>query len=366
MKKIVYKKGLVSKSRFSIINQLIRGQKNFLLFIGICFLLAGIFYPYPSIAMWIGFALAAYSAVANDSIQTIGTFIASNSKRKWWILWLYIGLIFLVTVAYSWYRFDGDVTYQRLASKGLFEAPTSFHFLQISAPIFLLIVTRLKMPVSTTFLLLSSFGASQNAITSILNKSLFGYLIAFITAFVLWILLDKSMKRSFRGKASQRWVIYQWLTSGFLWSLWIMQDAANIAVYLPRKLSIIEFSVFSMTILIGLGIVLYLKGDKIQEIVEEKSEVKDVRPATIIDMVYTGILIFFTWINTIPMSTTWVFIGLLGGRELGIKLSRRKELSGTWRLIVKDVLFALTGLLISIIIAFTANENLRDQIFGMF
>jgi phosphate/sulfate permease len=222
------------------------------------------------------------------------------------------------------------------------------------------------MPVSTTFLLLSSFGASQNAITSVLNKSLLGYFIAFVTAFVLWILLDKVMKRSFRGRASNRWVIYQWLTSGFLWSLWIMQDAANIAVYLPRKLNFIEFSVFSITILIGLGIVLYLKGDKIQEIVEEKSEVKDVRPATIIDMAYTAILIFFTWINTIPMSTTWVFIGLLGGRELGIKLSRRKELSGTWRLIIKDVLYALTGLLISIIIAFAANENLRGQIFSLF
>jgi phosphate/sulfate permease len=173
------------------------------------------------------------------------------------------------------------------------------------------------------------------------------------------------MKRYFRGEASDQWVVYQWLTSGFLWSLWIIQDAANIAVYLPRKLNYIEFAVFSITILIGLGIVMYLRGGKIQEIVEEKSEVKDVRPATMIDMVYTAILIFFTWINTIPMSTTWVFIGLLGGRELGIKLSRRKELTGVWRLIIKDILYALTGLIISIIIALAANEKLRAQIFGL-
>ncbi|MBT4108909.1 MAG: hypothetical protein HOE34_02130, partial [Pelagibacterales bacterium] len=37
----------------------------------------------------IGFLLAAYSVVANDSVQTLGTFIASNSQRfKWYYLWM--------------------------------------------------------------------------------------------------------------------------------------------------------------------------------------------------------------------------------------------------------------------------------------
>ena len=36
----------------------------------------------PSIAMWVGFLFAAYAAVANDSIQTLGTFIASNQDKK--------------------------------------------------------------------------------------------------------------------------------------------------------------------------------------------------------------------------------------------------------------------------------------------
>lgn len=100
--------------------------------------------------MWIGFALAGYSAIANDSIQTIGTFIASNGHRKWWHLWLYIGLIFVATVTVSWVVYDGDVTYARLSTKGFEQAPESFAFLQIAAPIFLLIITRMRMPVSTT------------------------------------------------------------------------------------------------------------------------------------------------------------------------------------------------------------------------
>ena len=39
------------------------------------------------IYMVIGFTLAAYSVVANDSVQTLGTFIASNSENfKWYVL----------------------------------------------------------------------------------------------------------------------------------------------------------------------------------------------------------------------------------------------------------------------------------------
>tara|TARA_B110000263_G_C14955775_1_gene350152 strand:- start:161 stop:346 length:186 start_codon:yes stop_codon:yes gene_type:complete len=34
----------------------------------------------------IGFGLAAYSVIANDSVQTLGTFIASNERFKWY--WL--------------------------------------------------------------------------------------------------------------------------------------------------------------------------------------------------------------------------------------------------------------------------------------
>lgn len=37
----------------------------------------------------VGFLLAAYAVIANDSIQTLGTFLASNAKRPWWVLWIF-------------------------------------------------------------------------------------------------------------------------------------------------------------------------------------------------------------------------------------------------------------------------------------
>ena len=55
-----------------------KGERNFLTFIVVAFIFAMFATPYPQIGMWVGFVFAAYAAVANDSIQTLGTFIASN------------------------------------------------------------------------------------------------------------------------------------------------------------------------------------------------------------------------------------------------------------------------------------------------
>jgi len=43
------------------------------------------------VPLWalIGFLFAAYAIVANDVIQTLGTFLASNAKRPWLILWAF-------------------------------------------------------------------------------------------------------------------------------------------------------------------------------------------------------------------------------------------------------------------------------------
>src|SRR5690606_20760419 len=133
------------KSKATLIDQLVamiyqifdifREERKFIILITILFLMAGIIHPYKGIAMSFGFLLAAYSAVANDSIQTIGTFIASNADRKWYVLWLFIGGIFLVTVTVGWLSFEGDVSYQRLLKyepdgRLSFPQPESFSFLQ--------------------------------------------------------------------------------------------------------------------------------------------------------------------------------------------------------------------------------------------
>ena len=96
--------------------QLLVRERTFLIILAVGFLIAGVAYPYPQVAMWVGFAFAGYAVVANDSIQTIGTFIASNKHRPWWVLWLFIGGIMLATLGYSWFANSGDVTRQLVAT----------------------------------------------------------------------------------------------------------------------------------------------------------------------------------------------------------------------------------------------------------
>jgi len=115
-----------------------------------------------------------------------------------------------------------------------------------------------------------------------------------------------------------------------------------------------------------------MKGDRIQKIVTEKTKVTDVRAATIVDFVYAIILFYFKMYSNMPMSTTWVFIGLLGGRELSIALAKSKKLKKrkarlvrAWRLARNDVGKAFIGLIVSLILALIINEGVRKEIFDL-
>ena len=139
-----------------------------------------------------------------------------------------------------------------------------------------------------------------------------------------------------------------------------MQDAANIAVYLPRSLSFAEFAGFTGVVVIGLGLILYFKGGRIQKIVTEKSVVTDVRFATAVDFIYCIILFYFKLYSQVPMSTTWVFIGLLDAVKLLWLLEVLEIIvqQRLFKLLLKDFSFALIGLFISIAIAIGVNDQL--------
>ena len=51
----------------------------------------------------IGFALAGYSVIANDSIQTLGTFIASKKKWfKWYVLAGSASAVMILALGWGW------------------------------------------------------------------------------------------------------------------------------------------------------------------------------------------------------------------------------------------------------------------------
>ncbi|WP_081209382.1 hypothetical protein [Salegentibacter sediminis] len=358
-----------SKPYLNILDVLVK-EKTFLAIIIIGIILAGIASGYAQAGMWLGFFFAAYATVANDSIQSLGTFIESNKAKRWWVLWLFVGSIFLLTVSFSWVVFDGDVTYQRLLSPdgtSKYPHPEQFSFWQIIAPLVLLILTRMRMPVSTTFLILSVFSADTSGITSVVWKSWSGYIMAFILSFLVWYFSYNMIKKYFKSrKAHGAWTAVQWIVSGTLWAVWVMQDGANIAVFLPRQQSLFQFIIFAITIFFGLGVLFYLRGDRIQKVVSEKVRISDIRAATLVDLTYVILLIYKLFISTVPMSTTWVFLGVIGGREIAISLARtkkgKKHRKKAGKMIFRDFAYAMAGLFVSVALAAAANPGIREEI----
>lgn len=309
---------------------------------------------YTLIIMWLGFILAGYAVVGNDSIQTLGTFLSSNEERPWYLLWFFAGSILTATLVYGWYHYGGDVSYERLSKYPL---PANFGWAYLLPPLTLMLLTRTGIPVSTSFLILTFFNPKN--LTDMVMKSMLGYAVAFGLAILIYILISKSIEKRFietpiTKKEKQIWSVLQWGSTGFLWSQWLIQDFANIFVYLPRALSGFELGISLVILLSLLAYIFYGRGGAIQEIVKAKTNTVDVRSATIIDFIYGLVLLYFKELNPIPMSTTWVFIGLLAGREIAIRFQLEKKiLPKTWRMLGMDLAKVFFGLLISIVLVYT-------------
>ena len=243
------------------------------------------------ILMIVGFCLAAYSIVGNDVPQTLGTFISSNAHRPWWMLWLYTSSILTLVLLYGWWASGiGDASYGRLETIPF--PATGITWLYIVPPVLLILLTKYGIPVSTTFLVLTIF--SPSSLGAMLTKSMMGYAVAFVVAIIVYRFVIKGISVYFSKtrdhKPAHIWVGLQWVSTAFLWSQWLIQDLANIFVYVPRQVPF-SFLVFAILVfVILLGMIFYQRGGAIQKIIDTKTGVADIRSATIIDFMYAIIL----------------------------------------------------------------------------
>ncbi len=296
----------------------------------------------------IGFALAGYSVIANDSIQTLGTFIASKKKWfKWYVLAGSASSVMILALAWGWYAYDGDISYGRL-TRIPYQEIQWYHAV---APAILLLLTRVGIPVSTTFLVLSAF-ASTVVLEKMLLKSVVGYGLAAMVAYIAWIVVSKFINEKL-DEVDEKYIGFWrnsvWVTSGWLWWVWLSHDVANIAVYLPRQLDITILLTVMAYFTVLLFYIFYIQGGRIQTVVLEKTGTRYARSATIINVIYAGVLYYFKELNDLPMSTTWVFVGLLCGRELAIStMNKDYKFKYVFPLIGKDFLKMIFGLSVSV------------------
>ncbi|MEL6258795.1 MAG: hypothetical protein AAFQ67_07045, partial [Pseudomonadota bacterium] len=417
----------------------------------------------------LGFLFAAYAVVGNDALQTLGTFINSNSRLHWFWLFAFAGLVLVATFTYGWVINDGDPSWGRLVNTSKYPV-VDIQWYHTLPPLVLLIITRFGVPVSTSFMVLTVF-ATLGGLTSMLQKSLIGYGLAFVVGLLVYLAISRTLERHFRetelgdhapwGLATAMgaiiglvvyvvppmispdirfgvetcitiavlgvvidviasmtvirfdnaplsaaisaavcvvgtigalyflpesfalfgltktpliialavltfgvlyyvshhissgrmayWTILQWVTTGYLWGVWLIQDFANIFVFLPRELNAGQGFAGLLAILGLLAYTFWNKGGPVQRILQSKTAVTDIRSATVIDFIYASLLFFFKEVSDIPMSTTFVFLGLIAGREFGFTLiSNQLNTEKAMRLSLSDASKAYIGLVISI------------------
>ncbi len=309
-----------------------------------------------NIFMITGFLLSLYACVSNDVIQTLGTFLSTTKERPVWQVWLYCASILVLTFVIGWYINGGDMAF------GLLERipePETFYWWHILPPIILIYLTNKGIPVATSFLIISIF-SSNTIIGMMIAKSFIGYISALIISLVLYFFIARRVEKIFLYKKkniSKRWIVAKWLSTALLWSAWLMQDGSKIFIFLPRKLTFVQMLLSLLAFLVLLFVICYKRGGEIQNIIKLKTNTQDVRSATIIDIVYAGLLIYFLNLNNIPMSTTWVFLGVLAGREIAL-YNRLRFITEkkVYKHLIKDITKAIIGLVVSIAVVFVLNQ----------
>jgi hypothetical protein len=311
--------------------------------------------------MIIGFLLAAFSVVSNDSLQTLGTYISSNRQRTPRRIQMVFVCAITVTVLFlGWSLNQGEPAWGRLQS---FPVPETFTWAYIIPPIAVLALTAWGAPVSTSFLVLSSF-VPEN-IGRLLGSSLSGYVMAFFLGLTVWglgmWLLERWIfhRNQDLKEISTIWFATQWFSTGFLWSMWLIQDMANIFVYLPRNLDFLSMCVCTLILCIGLCMLIMIGGGPIQGVLRSKTNTSDLRSATVIDFMFGLCLLYEAFLSSFPLSTTWVFLGLLAGRELALRMKELQQqteftnhTNGSLGLVIgSDIGKASVGLIVSLLIA---------------
>ena len=307
------------------------------------------------------FALAAYSVLWNDAVQTLMTYIHSNDDLPKKLLFGWVLAVLLWVIWYGYLFAQGGITYGRLDAKWYADVTVSWYM--VFFPLILVILTRYKgIPVSTSLLMLSIFSTSL-LFQSIVLKSAAWYVVAFTSAYFIWLGAEYILKRiKYKSKWKwQRkaifWTVLQTITTVLLFSTWLMHDMVNIAVFLPREVTLPIMLTISGLFTLALAYTFYIDGGPVWKIVTTKTKIHRLIGATMVDGVYFVILVIFKEWSKIPMSTTWVFIGLLAGRQMAIRSIGRvwkvKKWQNKYKLaakeIAKDLWKMLFGLAISLV-----------------
>jgi hypothetical protein len=136
-------------------------------------------------------------------------------------------MTFLCTITISvlmlgWLLNGGDPAWGRLdVASHSFPQPAIFTWVYLIPPLAILLLTQWGAPVSTSFLVLSTFEFRNSS--SLIQISLSGYIVAFLIGVItyglgFWVFERWVFESNQTGSSiGNDWLITQWLATAFLW-----------------------------------------------------------------------------------------------------------------------------------------------------
>jgi CBS domain containing-hemolysin-like protein len=119
---------------------------------------------------------------------------------------------------------------------------------------------------------------------------------------------------------------------------WVCFSISNIVVFLPRKLTFHELMSFLLVMLYTLAAILSNKNNnKMQKIVSNKSNASNLKLNVIANTIFATVLFLFKVMSNVSIATTFVFLGILAGKELALMFSE----GGASRIAYKKTLFGI-------------------------
>ena len=97
-----------------------------------------------------------------------------------------------------------------------------------------------------------------------------------MVAYIAWIVVSKFINEKL-DEVDEKYIGFWrnanvWISSGWLWWVWLSHDVANIAVYLPRQLDLTLLLIVMAYFTALLFYIFYIQGGPIQKVVLEKLE----------------------------------------------------------------------------------------------
>ena len=329
--------------------KIVFNKKNIaLLFALLAILLLGGGYKFE----WLILALVTYNVIFNNSVQTMGLFMASGKNKYIIVNTLFFLVIFVFTVLLSWFITNGEVHYHLLDNITFYDN-IGPQFLLL--PILLSFLTKKRIPVSATFLIIPLF-ATRDTVETMINKTTVSYFLSFVFSFIIYNYLykkHKSLMNNEKEDTSKIWIVAEYISTGILWFSWLIVSLCNFVVFVPRNFSVENIILLSIVVAVTIYCVLISKGGEIQKIVDQKSDVKNIKTTVIFNSLFSLMLIFIQHIDNIPVTSTWMFLGILAGRELSISTNNKNMAGAKYRLclarIWKDLSSAIIGVIISLV-----------------